>query len=181
MSENPRGENRAAPALPDVPAILAALVEHQVDFVVIGGVAVAYHGFLRATGDVDIVPGPTADNLVRRWEALAELEAKPESHRHFRPEEVPAPLTLDALLELGNWDLETKHGRLHLLQFVPGKIEQAQDYQRLRGSAEAGRYDFGTVWFASYEDILDFKTIAGRDQDLIDIRALREARGDTAP
>jgi hypothetical protein len=36
-----------------------------------------------------------------------------------------------------------------------------------------------TVLFASYEDLIDFKNIAGRDQDLIDIRALREARGET--
>jgi len=34
---------------------------------------------------------------------------------------------------------------------------------------------------SSYEDLIDFKNLAGRDQDLTDIRALREARGDIAP
>jgi len=35
------------------------------------------------------------------------------------------------------------------------------------------------VLFVGYNDLLDLKTIAGRGQDLVDIRALGEARGAT--
>jgi hypothetical protein len=170
-----------ADPLPDVAAILEVLVRHEVDFVVIGGVAVAHHGFVRATRDVDVIPHPARANLVRLRGALEELEARPASLRDFRPEELPAPFTREGLLNLGSWDLETKYGRLEILQYVVGKLEDTTDYKRLRDAADAGRYDFGTVWFASYEDLIDFKNIAGRDQDLIDIRALREARGDARP
>jgi hypothetical protein len=50
----------AADALPelDIQTILRELVEGRVDFLVIGGVAVGYHGHVRATKDVDVVPNP---------------------------------------------------------------------------------------------------------------------------
>jgi hypothetical protein len=161
----------------DVAAILDVLVRHDVDFVVIGGVAVAFHGYVRATADVDIVPRPTRKNLMLLWNALGELAARSASLRDFRPDELPTQLTLDALLDGGSWNLETKRGHLEILQYIVGKIEDPQDYEGLRARAEPGRYGFGTVWFAGYDDLIDFKNIAGRDQDLIDVRALREARG----
>jgi len=173
--------SRGVPPLPDVAAILEVLVRHEVDFVVIGGVAVAYHGFVRATRDVDVIPSPAPDNLKRLWGALEELEARPASLRDFAPGELPVAFTLEALVDLGSWELETTYGRLEILQHIVGKVDEPQDYAPLRAAAEGGRYDFGTVWFAAYEDLIDLKNIAGRDQDLIDIRALREARGDTGP
>ena len=167
--------------MPDVPAILTTLIAHEVAFIVIGGVAVVHHGFLRTTNDLDIVPDPTEQNLRRLWDALMEMEAEPLSLSDFRPEELPAPFNLEGLLNLGNWDLATKYGRIDILQYVVGKLETPEDYEGLAQRADRAEFDFGTVLFASYEDIIDFKNLAGRDQDLTDIRALREARGDIAP
>ena len=48
-------------------------------------------------------------------------------------------------------------------------------------SVETAEYACGAVRYVGFEDLLGFKNIAGRDQDLIDIRALREARDDIAP
>jgi hypothetical protein len=79
------------PAAPDVPAILTTLIKRAVSFVVIGGVAVAHHGYVRATRDIDIVPGPNEENLGRLWNALLEMEAHPLSLGDFRPEKLPAP------------------------------------------------------------------------------------------
>ena len=169
------------PALPDIPAILTVLVEHAVSFLVIGGVAVAHHGFVRATKDLDIVPAPDRANLSNLWEALVELKAQPLSLGDFRLEELPAPFNLEGLGGRGNWDLATMYGRIDILQYVVSKLETPEDYKRLDQTAEEARYDFGTVRYVSFEDLIDFKNIAGRDQDLIDIRALREARGDIAP
>jgi hypothetical protein len=50
--------DRLPPEALDADAILRTLLEHHVDFVVIGGLAVAAHGYARATKDVD---GPWAD------------------------------------------------------------------------------------------------------------------------
>jgi hypothetical protein len=168
------------PALPEIPAILAALVEHTVSFLVIGGAAVAHHGFVRTTKDLDIVPEPSRANLACLWEALGEMNAQPLSLGDFRSDELPVPFTLEALCAGGNWDLATTYGRIDLLQYVEGKLEAPEDYERLNRRAEEARYHFGVVRYVSFDDLIDFKNIAGRDQDLIDIRALREARGDIA-
>jgi hypothetical protein len=45
--------------------LLFALSQARVRFVVIGGVAVGVHGFVRATEDLDIVPDPDLENLAR--------------------------------------------------------------------------------------------------------------------
>jgi hypothetical protein len=172
---------RETPAIPDVPAILATLIKHVVSFVVIGGVAVVHHGYVRATRDIDIVPGPNEENLGRLWNALVEMEARPLSLGDLRPEELPAPFTREGLFELGNWDLATKYGRIDILQYIVGKLETRADYELLAQAADEAHFDFGTVLFASFEDLIDFKNLAGRDQDLTDIRALREARSDIAP
>ncbi|HEV2250859.1 MAG TPA: hypothetical protein VGT60_10175 [Candidatus Limnocylindria bacterium] len=136
---------------------------------------------MRATKDLDIVPDPSDANLDRLWAALRELAAAPLALQDFRPEELPAPLTRESLRQLGNWDLATAHGRLDILQFIGGKLETAADYAALARGSEATRFDFGVVRFVGYGDLLDLKTIAGRDQDLLDIRALQEARGNIGP
>lgn len=169
------------PAAADVPPILSTLIKHKVSFFVIGGVAVAHYGYVRTTKDIDIVPDPSATNLRRLWAALEDLDAAPLALQHFRPEELPEPLTLGSLLKLGNWDLSTKHGRLDIMQFINGKLESAEDYATLAQASEETSFDFGAVRFVSYDDLLDLKTIAGRDQDLLDIRALQEARGNISP
>ena len=162
-------------------AILETLVACDVDFVVIGGVAVGHHGYPRATKDLDVVPSPQPENLGRLSTALVELNAKPRALGEFRPDELPVPLSLAGLLLGGNWDLDTRYGRLDILQQRAGALETPEDYRRLRASAVPESHGFGTVWFAGYDELIDLKTLAGRDQDLIDIRALREANDDTAP
>jgi hypothetical protein len=45
--------------------LATALHAGEVDFVIIGGLAVAAHGYVRATKDLDIVPSPEPANLDR--------------------------------------------------------------------------------------------------------------------
>jgi hypothetical protein len=163
----------------DVLAILGVLVDFDVDFVVIGAVAVAHHGFVRGTKDVDIVPNPAPNNLDKLFRALHALEASPLGLQGFRREELPVDLSPENLALGGNWDLSTKHGRLDVMQYIGGALESVEDYVRMRRESVASRFEFGTVHFVGFDELLDLKTIAGRDLDLADIRALREARGAT--
>jgi predicted nucleotidyltransferase len=58
------GNANTAPAL-NIQAVLRELVAGSVEFLLIGGVAVGYHGHIRATKDVDVVPAPDRLNLER--------------------------------------------------------------------------------------------------------------------
>lgn len=59
----------------DLHALLEALSEAEVRFVIIGGVAVGAHGYARGTEDLALVPDPDADNLARLTKALEKLES----------------------------------------------------------------------------------------------------------
>ena len=165
---------------PDTPPrffdLLRVLSEQEVEFVLIGGFAVALHGYVRATKDIDIVPAPTPQNLTRLWSALGALEAEPAELDEFRPEELPVEFSLDSLIEGGgNWALYTRLGRLDVMQWVKG----IESYDELRENAE--RVDEPAVgrpiWVAGRDDLISMKEAAGRDLDRIDVTALRMAQG----
>ena len=59
----------------DLRGLLAALHDGEVRFVLIGGVAVGAHGYVRATEDVDIVPDPSPENVRRLGNALVAMDA----------------------------------------------------------------------------------------------------------
>jgi len=59
----------------DLRSLLERLHKREVRFVVIGGVAVAAHGYLRGTADLDLVPDPDPENLRRITAVLDELKA----------------------------------------------------------------------------------------------------------
>jgi hypothetical protein len=147
--------------------LLRVLHEHRVDFVVIGGVAVAAHGYVRATKDVDIIPEPSRANLERLLAALAALDARQDAG-DFRPEELPVQLDLEGLTQGGNWFLITCYGRLDLMQAVEG----ARNYETLREGALVK----GGIAYVGVDDLIAMKHAAGRDLDRVDIRALEEAR-----
>ncbi len=55
------------------------LLDSGVEFIVVGGYAVIYHGYKRTTGDIDIWLKPTNENRERLIEVLATLDFSDES------------------------------------------------------------------------------------------------------
>jgi hypothetical protein len=159
------GERRAL----NPQALLACLGAHRVEFVVIGGFSVAAHGVVRATKDLDVVPEPSAVNRTRLAAALAELQAEVDL-ADMAADELGVTPDQEGLAAGGNWVLQTIHGRLDVMQDVPG----VRSWDELRAGAvlRAG------VLYAGYEQLVSMKSAAGREQDLTDIAALRAARGE---
>ncbi len=154
--------------------LVGALHAAQVDYIVIGGFAVAAHGFVRATKDLNIVPSGDAANLERLAAVLRELGAELFGTDDFDPKEFPFdPLDPSQLAEGGNFLLLTRFGRLDMMQWVPG-IEADQAYERLRRAAVPTELDGRPVLVCSREDLITMKRTAGRPQDLVDLRELGE-------
>lgn len=164
-----------------VDVILRSLVEFGVEFVVVGGIAVQAHGYLRGTGDLDIVPEPTLLNLGRLGEALADLEARP--WRATLPVDVTDP---QLLKRIPLAPLVTRHGRLDLLNFAH-TAGASSSFAELRQRALVVDLDGLPVPVAGIDDLIRMKRAAGRPQDLTDIASLmrtdedleREAREST--
>lgn len=148
--------------------LLGVLEAHRVEFVIIGGFSLAAHGYVRATKDLDIVPEPGSANLTRLAKALRDLEAEVDladvaaDELGIKPDEA-------GLSAGGNWALQTRHGRLDVMQDVPG----LRDYDELR----AGAVMISGALYAGYDALIAMKAASGRDEDLRDIGALEAARG----
>jgi hypothetical protein len=60
---------------PDFIDILSAFSEEEVDYMVVGGYAMAFHGYVRATGDIDLWIRTSDDNAESIWRALQKFGA----------------------------------------------------------------------------------------------------------
>jgi hypothetical protein len=173
--EEPASVGRSARRQPPLRAfdLLAVLSEHDVEFIVIGGISHAAHGYVRGTEDLDIVPDPSPDNLRRLLGALESLDAEPLAVGDFDSDEL-MELNLENLALGGNWLLRTRFGRLDVMQYVEGM----ESYQQLREQAITPDFEAlpHNTLFAGRDDLIALKRAAGREQDLIDIAQLERAR-----
>jgi predicted nucleotidyltransferase len=158
----------------DIRGILAELDRAGVEFLVIGGVAVGFHGYVRATKDVDVVPNPDPQNIQRLAWVLRELDAEIEGAEDFEGDELPDPLDPEVLGQGGNWVLSTRLGRFDVMQWIG---ENAL-WEMLAPAAVEAEIDGLAVKFSSYEDLIALKKMAGRPEDLTDLQRLRQARGE---
>jgi hypothetical protein len=143
--------------------ILRVLVAHQVDFVVVGAVAVQAHGYIRSTLDLDIVVRPRALNLSRLAEALADLEAEPRHARSRMNLADPHWLKRAAVVPL-----VTRAGQLDVLNVE----STGRRYDDLRAGALVIELRGLEVAVVGLRDLIRMKKAAGRPQDLADIEAL---------
>lgn len=148
--------------------LLRRLTEREVDFVVVGGVAVILQASPRLTKDLDICYAPEQVNLDRLGAVLIELGAR------LRGVEEDLPFVPDgrALRHTQILTLTTVDGGLDLLVEPDG----SPSYPALRRRADQIDIDGIVVRVASIEDLIAMKRAAGRPQDLVDLESLEIAR-----
>jgi hypothetical protein len=154
----------------DAERILEALARHEVDFVIVGGLAVQTHGHVRTTVDIDVFPRPDKPNMERLANALNSLDAKilnPGSEL----------LEIDAtMLPLATlWQFTTRHGAIDILHEAPG----APSYDGLRGRALEIQLGDLKLAVAGLDDLISMKRASARPVDLDDLAALTEANRST--
>ncbi len=153
----------------DAERILAALAEHSVDYVIVGGLAVQTHGHVRTTFDVDVYPRPEPANLRRLADALNGLEAR-TLNVNAEGMAIDAAMLLHATL----WQFDTRHGAIDVLHDVPG----APPYDELRAQALEIELDGIQLAVASRDDLISMKRASARPVDLEDLAALTEPKAD---
>lgn len=141
---------------PDFNEFLELLNAHHVEYAIVGGYALAFHGAPRYTGDLDVLVRPTPDNARR---VLAVIRAF-----GFPTESIPIERLVDprCLIEMGMPPVQ-----LHLMTAIDGVTwEQVWDGHDI--TVVAGR----EIPFIGRQALLDNKRAAGRAKDLADIEAL---------
>lgn len=136
--------------------MLRALRDEGVEHLVIGDHALAAHGYVRATLDIDIWVRPSADNAARTWRALQRFRAplKKMNPRDFAEREV--------LYQIG-----VPPSRIDIMTSVTGLEFEAAWPRRIMAS-------FGDleVPVLGGDDLRASKRAAGRLKDLADLEEL---------
>jgi hypothetical protein len=149
----------------DAERILAALAEHAVDYVIIGGLAVQTHGHVRTTFDIDVYPRPDPVNLARLADALNALDA-----RILNPGSEGAKIDAATLPRATLWQFATPHGAVDVLRDSPG----APPYDELRERALEIRLGNLKLAVAGRDDLISMKRASARPGDLEDLAVLTE-------
>jgi hypothetical protein len=155
----------------DAQRILEELARHQVDFVLVGGMATQAHGNTRMTNDVDVIPHPDPQNLARLAEALRALDARVLNPGH-EDLEIDAAMLPRATI----WQLATPHGDIDVLHEAPG----AAPYDQLRERALVIALDELRIPVAGRDDLIRMKLARGRPVDRADVAALTDTEASTS-
>ncbi len=147
------------PAPLDPECIFRVLQDHDVEYVLIGGLAAVLHGSPALTNDADIVPLKDAPNLERLAAALRALEAR------LRVLDSPDGIRFDphpALLQsMASLNLTTRCGDLDLT-FSPAALD---DYDALVAHSVVFEIAGMRIKVAALADIIRSKEAAGRPKD----------------
>lgn len=154
----------------DAERILRALDARQVDYLLIGGLAVQTHGHVRTTNDADLMPAPSRSNLERLAPALRDLDA-----RVLNPGHQDAEIDADLLPGATIWQFDTAGGGVDVVHEVPG----GAPYDELRTRALVVELGDLRVPVVGLDDLIRMKLARGRPVDLEDVAALTDpaARG----
>lgn len=146
---------------PDFKDLLQLLEEREVEYMIVGGYAVAYHGYPRFTKDIDVFYDASDENVRRLRDALIAFG--------FGEDELPH-------------DIFTAKGNVLTFGIAPSRVDFINDidgvtFKVARPNAVRGKYGDVEVTFIGFDDLIQNKRSTQRAKDKADIEEL--TRDDT--
>ena len=147
---------------PDFDEFIGSLIAHDVEFVIVGAYALAFHGAPRFTGDLDVLVRPTIENGSRLLTAVRAFG--------FPVTDLQPAHVIDArrILQMGVEPIQ-----IYVMSAISGVSWEDAWHDRTMGPC--GRR---LVPFLGRETFLRNKRAAGRPKDLADIDALAPGDGE---
>lgn len=141
----------------DFREFLSLLNEKQVDYLIVGGWALGVHGYVRATGDMDVWIGLEEENIERLIDAMLEFG-------------VPGQISKKFFMKKGN---------VFRMGMPPMKIEiiteaSGIDFYESQKNRIVIEIDDLKVPFLGYDDLVKNKRSSGRTKDKADLESLGE-------
>ena len=143
--------------------VVRALDDAGADFLIVGAHAMALHGVPRATGDLDILVRPTAENATRVFAALVAFGAPVAAHG------------------VSVRDFETP-GNVYQLGLPPRRIDvltqiSGVSFDEAWSSRQKAQLHGLSVAFLGRETLLKNKRATGRPKDQVDVQLLERRDG----
>ncbi len=152
--------------------LLQSLSDEQVQYVLVGGLAVQLHGFLRATFNIDLVLAMNDGNLARFIDVAKRYGLAPA---------IPVPIdSLRNAAQIDEWHREKGMLAFSLREPQAGGsvvdvlVRPEVSFEHLIANAVTGELFGRKVPIASIADLLIMKRVANRPKDGLDIVALEK-------
>lgn len=144
----------------DFDDLLAELIEADVEFLIVGAHALAVHGHVRATGDLDVLVRPSTANAHKVILALTRFGAPLAAHG----------------VDVGDFQ---KPGMVYQIGLPPNRIDllteiSGVDFEEALEGAVSAALGSNTVKFIGLAAQLKNKKASGRTKDLADAEVLEE-------
>ena len=162
----------AHPRTADLEALLLALQEAGVEFVIVGGAAAVIHGAPVTTQDLDIVPEQSEENVQRLLTVLDSLNAR---FRPLLPNRDLAP-TAEHLSGTGHLNLTTSLGPLDVLC----RLEEGLAFPQLVDNSVRITDQDLSLRVIDLDMLIAVKQRAGRAKDLLMLPVLIALREELA-
>lgn len=160
-----------------IEAIVRGLNAAGVRYLIVGGLAVVAHGYLRFTADLDLVFDMEPDNVLMALRVFKGLGYTPR-----------APVPIEEFADVGkrrswveekNLKVFSLYSAAHAATEVDLFVESPFDFSAAYPEAFIGEVAEGVpARFVDYARLVALKERAGRPRDLDDLARLREVRGE---
>lgn len=154
--------------------LLQSLSSEPVQYVLVGGLAVQLHGYMRSTFDMDLVLAMNDENLVRFIAVAKQYGLVPS---------IPVPIdSLRNANQIEQWYREKGMLAFALREpqigggVVDILVRPNVPFEQLKANAVVGELFAQKVWIASIDDLLTMKRVANRPKDRLDIMALEKIK-----
>ena len=151
-------ENFSMNTHPDFEELLRLLEDHSVDYMIVGGYAVAYHGHPRFTRDIDVFFHSTKENVDLLRKALITFG--------FPEQDLPA-------------EAFTTKGNVLTFGVVPTRVDLINDidgvtYEEAKPNVVRGIYGGVEITFIGFDDLIKNKKATPRTKDKGDVEELTQ-------
>ena len=155
----------------DYRTIFEELNKERIDYVLVGGLAVNFHGIPRMTYDIDLIIALESENITRLVSKMTGWGYRPRvpvDPRELADKDKRSLWILDK-----NMKAFTFYSESEAIAEIDLLIDSPISYEELKGRAVVFDLEGVRVPVVSVLDLIEMKMIAGRQQDLSDVEHLK--------
>ncbi len=154
--------------------LLKKLYETEVNYLIVGGLAVNLHGIPRVTQDIDLIILMTKENIKKVLAILSKLNYIPR-----------LPINAEGLLNpniVRKWISERNLKALSFYQKVENYkgvdilLVHPLDFEKAFKNRITKEFQNTEIYLVNIDDLITMKAMSGRNQDLSDIEMLKKIR-----
>jgi len=155
----------------DYQTIFQGLNKENIDYLVVGGLAVNFHGIPRMTYDIDLMIHLDPENIRKLVSTFVNWGYRPRVP--VNPEDLADEKKRNSWIQDKNMKAFTFYNESQPISEVDLVVESPIPYDELRARAITIRLERERIPVVSIQDLIELKLEAGRKQDISDVENLR--------